>query len=112
MDAIPNLPTRVLDSHRQPMNHPSTAEREQHRARLGNTQRLSPELNARYAVIPILAHERESIGRVGNDRVNGVFIHRTHRVAAVAVDHFPLRHRRLAAYALPIPQHTQAGVAY
>ena len=62
------------------------AERQQHSAGFGHTQRRFPERNAGYAVVPRFAHEFETVWRVRDNRVHAVGLHAGHHFETIAVD--------------------------
>ena len=66
-----------------------SSEGKQMPARLQYAQALAPYIRVRNAVIPMLAHEAESVGRIGHDSVNGARLQGWKQVQTVPVkDHF------------------------
>jgi len=50
-----------------------------------STRRHSAQISDRHVVVPLLAHERQTIGRIGDDGVDGVIRHAAKNFKAVAV---------------------------
>src|SRR5690606_40408774 len=69
-DGVPNLKPGILDRNRQPMPRPGASEREQVPARLQPPQAFLGPLAARRESVPLLAHEAEAVGGIGD---NGVY---------------------------------------
>src|SRR5690606_29638064 len=86
---VADLPPGILDRARQAVEGPRAAEREQVRPRLRDAQGLDPKRLAGYTVVPLLAHKREAIWRIGHDGAHAGSLHPGHRFKAVAVSHFP-----------------------
>ena len=108
--AVPYLEPGVLDGARQPVERAGASKCEQVTARFQHPQGFDPKRNTWHAVSPLLSHELQTIRRIGHDRMDRAFIHRTHNIAAVAsVDrkaHAAHRRIEIAAAttnAIPVP---------
>lgn len=81
---VPNLPSGILDGADEPMERPRPTERDEMRAGLGDPQRFGPERFARHPMVPLAAHEAQTIRRVTHDGVDALGVHRGHDLATVA----------------------------
>ena len=89
---VPNLPARIFNGDGEPVKCTRPAEREQVRAGLGDAQRLRPERDAGYGMVPARAEERKAVGRIGDNRVHTPIGHGTQQVQAVTLPNLPVKH--------------------
>ena len=70
LNLVSNLKARILNRHDHAVVRARAAETKQMPAGLQHAQSLTPHVNARHAIVPTLPHERQSIGRIGDDAIN------------------------------------------
>jgi hypothetical protein len=87
---IPHLKARILDARKQPMVRPVATKRQQVPAGTQDTQTLTrPRLTELLIflwreIVPRASHERQTVGRVGDDGVRGVLRYLREPVETVA----------------------------